>query len=69
MEQQRSSEQPLSIEERLARLKNIHQKKERPPSGTRRSGPSGLAAPKIGLPLDPISFQEELAKRTAEEQA
>lgn len=60
----------MSIEERLARLKKVHKKVERPPSGNGRQQPSrasGMAMMKHQMPLDPVTFQEELAKRTADE--
>ena len=59
----------MSIEDRLNRLKQIHKKPTRPPSGQRRQlqlqqrVASGMQAIRNPAPLDPETFQKEIEER------
>lgn len=66
-----SGDGQMSIEDRLARLKAIHQKPVRPPSGQRKLPHRGqtVQTNRIPQPLDPVEFQRQIEQRTAEEKA
>ena len=59
----------LSIEDRLAKLKQIHKPMAhpRPPSGQRMMQQRAQVQRQPTGPLNPIDFQAELEKRAAEE--
>lgn len=57
----------------MARLKALHSKPTRPPSGVRKAQQVArgqtVQQQRIVQPLDPDQFQKEIERRTAEEQA
>ena len=62
----------MSIEDRLARLKAIHQKPTRPPSGVKKQQiqrGQTVQANRMPQPLDPVEFQKQIEQRTQEEKA